>query len=60
MKKQKNLPDKGRLGKFVCVDKQRLAKELSDFQNNVKSRKEVEATADVFFESMRRLNMGRK
>jgi len=57
---KKNPPDKGRLGDFVCVSKQRLAKELSDFRNNVKSKEEVEAVADVFFESMRRLNLGRR
>lgn len=49
-----------RLTNFVCVDKERLHKELSQFQAGVKSKEEVEATADVFFEQMRRLNLGVK
>ena len=56
-KEKKNLPSKGRLENFVLVNKQRLAKELSDFQAGVKSKEEVEATADVLFEHLRRVNM---
>ena len=60
MKKQKNLPSNGRLGNLILVDKKRLSKELSQFQAGVKSKEQVEANADVFFESMRRLNLGVK
>ena len=60
MKNKKNLPCNGRLGNLILVDKKRLSKELSDFQAGVKSKEEVEANADVFFESMRRLNLGVK
>jgi len=56
MEPKKKSPPNGRLTNFVCVDKKRLSKELSDFQAGVKSKEDVEATADVFFEQMRRLN----
>ena len=59
-KNKKNLPCNGRLGNLILVDKKRLSRELSDFQAGVKSKEEVEANADVFFESMRRLNLGVK
>ena len=59
-KKKKSPPCNGRLGNFVLVDKKRLAKELSHFQAGVKSKEDVEAVADVFFEQMRRLNLGVK
>ena len=36
---------------------QRLAKELSDFKNNVKTKEQVEAVADILFERLRRSNM---
>jgi len=54
-KKEKACQD-DRLGNLILVDKKRLAKELSDFQSSVKSKEEVEAVADVFFEQMCRLN----
>lgn len=57
MDKKKKSPPNGRLTNFVCVDKKRLSKELSDFQTGVKSKEEVEATADVLFERLRRANM---
>lgn len=57
--KKKSLTE-ARLTNFICVDKKRLSKELSDFQAGVKSKEQVEATADALFESLRRLNMGRK
>jgi len=53
---KKSPPCKSRLGNFVLVDKKRLSKELSDFQAGVKTKEQVEATADIFFERMRRLN----
>ncbi len=56
MIKKKKSPPNGRLTNFICVDKKRLSKELSDFQAGVKEKREVEAVADVFFEQMRRLN----
>ena len=56
-KKKKSPPCNGRLGNFVLVDKKRLAKELSQFQAGVKSKEQVEATADVLFERLRRSNM---
>ena len=59
-KTKKNLPCNGRLGNLILVDKKRLSKKLSQFQAGVKSKEEVEANADVFFESMRRLNLGVK
>lgn len=60
MKTKKNLPSNGRLGNLILVDKKRLSKELSDFQAGVKKKEDVEAVADVFFEQMRRLNLGRR
>jgi len=60
MKTKKSLPDNGRLGNFVCVDKQRLAKELSDFRKGVKSKEDVGTTTGVLFEHLRKLNMGWK
>jgi len=61
MSKTKKSPlCKSRLGNFVLVDKKRLTKELSQFEAGVKSKEEVEATVDVYFESMRRLNLGVK
>ena len=59
-KTKKSPPNKGRLGNFVCVDKKTLISNLKQFQAGVKSKEEVEANADMFFESMRRLNLGRK
>ncbi len=59
-KTKKSPPCNGRLGNFVLVDKKRLSTELSQFQAGVKSKEEVEATADVLFERLRRLNMGVK
>ncbi len=56
MDKKKKSPPNGRLTNFICVDKKRLSKELSDFRKGVKSKEEVEVVADVFFEQMRRLN----
>jgi len=57
MKKRKSPPCKGRLNKFVLVDKKRLDKELSQFKAGVKSKQDVEATADVLFERLRRFNL---
>lgn len=57
-KKKKSLASREtRLTNFVCVDKERLSKELSDFRKGVKSKEEVEVTADVLFERLRRVNM---
>ena len=70
MKNKKNLPSNGRLGKtaltcdklssFVCVDKKTLISNLKQFQAGVKKKEEVEANADVFFEHLRRFNLGVK
>lgn len=57
MEPKKKSPPNGRLTNFVCVDKKRLHKELSDFQSGVKTKEDVEATADVLFERLRRVNM---
>ena len=54
---KKSLPSNGRLGNFGLVDKKRLDKELSQFKAGVKSKEEVEATADVLFERLRRANL---
>ena len=59
MNKVKQSPSSNdRLGNFVLIDKQRLSKELSDFKSGVKSKEDVEIVADVFFEQMRKLNLG--
>ena len=49
-----------RLGNFVLVDKKRLTKEISQWGKGIKTKKEIEATVDVLFEQIRRLNLGRK
>lgn len=59
-KTKKSPPCNGRLGNFILMDKKRLATELSQFEEGVKSKEEVEANADVLFEHLRRLNMGAK
>ena len=59
-KTKKNLPCNGRLGNLILVDKKRLSKKLSQFQAGVKSKEQVEANADVFFEHLRRFNLGVK
>jgi len=56
-KKKKSPLCKSRLGNFGLVDKKRLDKELSQFKAGVKSKEEVEATADVLFERLRRANL---
>ena len=45
------------LGNFVLVDKKRLATEIAQWGEGVKTKEEVEATADVLFERLRRANM---
>jgi len=59
-KPKKSPPCNGRLGKFVLVDKKMLAKKISQWGKSVKTKKEIEATVDVLFERLRRLNMGVK
>jgi len=56
-KKKKACHGNDRLGNFVLVDRKRLAKELSDFQAGVKTKEQVEATANVLFERLRRANL---
>jgi len=60
LKTKKSPPCKSRLGNLILVDKKRLATEISQFKAGVKSKEEVEATVDAYFESMRRLNLGVK
>jgi len=58
MKPQKKSPPcKSRLGNLILVDKKRLAIELSQFKAGVKTKEDVEATADILFERLRRANM---
>ena len=57
---KKKSPPNGRLTNFICVDKKRLSKELTEFKQGVKSKEEVEATASIFFELIGRLNGGIK
>jgi|GEM_PF-2408253 len=58
-KKQKSpAPEGARLANFVCANKQTVKKSLSQFKSGGKSKEEVEAVADVFFETMCRLNLG--
>ena len=57
---KKSLPDNGRLGNFVLPDKEAINSNLKQFQAGVKKKEDVEATVDVFFEQMRRLNLGRR
>jgi len=59
-KTKKSPPSKGKLGDFVIPNKKTVISNLKQFQAGVKSKEEVEANADVFFESMRRLNLGRR
>lgn len=57
MKKQKNPPKKGELGKLICVDKQGLAKLLHDYESDVKTKDEVTPFIDRYFECLRRFNL---
>jgi len=50
----------GRLGNFVLPDKKAVEENLTQFQKGVKSKEEVEAVADCYFETMRKLNLGFK
>lgn len=52
--------DHARLGSFVIPNKAKVEESLSQFKKGVKTKQEVEAIADVFFESMRRFDVGVK
>ena len=60
MRKQKSPPCNGRLGKFILLDKEKLAKEISQWGKGVKTKKEIEATVDVLFERLQRANLRMK
>jgi len=54
--KKKACHGNDRLGKFVLPDKEAVNESLADFKAGRKSKEDVEAVTDIFFEQMRRLN----
>ncbi len=57
---RKSPPSNGRLGNFVLPDKEAVNSNLRQSQVNVNTKEDVEATMDIFFGLIPKMNLGVK